>query len=634
LLKVSVEGFKTFAARTEIDLGSGLTAVVGPNGSGKSNLIDAIAWAVGDRSRKSLRGDGMDDLLFHGDAERGAASVARVTLSFSNEDRLLGIDFSEVVLTRELRRGEGSRVWLNGVEVRGKDALAVLSGTGLAGGFSLVRQGLVDKFVLGGPEDIGRWIEESANLSAYRARRKEAAERLGKVEANGIEAERKGAALRRELGQVRERASRARIRRGLDEERGRLRTHLAAWERERLRAALAALEVEAQDLRASRAEAERARVTLSEARARLEEELCGTPGMEKPPADRPLLDVGRALDEIRAAAGLLQEAAGHLSRGGVGSWGEAAGRLAKAVEKLRTLLLPGASAPDKSQDRLSSLRGLAAEDRSLEEESRRLGAALSAVEVEQARLEERRRGLGEGDAVAVAPDPERALRRLDAIERELATIGPVDETAEWREADLARELEALAPVLADLGSARSKLAGFIRQLDECTSRVFEETRRDVERRFASHCAVLFDGGEAALRVSGPPAPGADAAVEVRVKLPRKPDVPLTLLSGGERSLAGLALVLALAAGGGGAGAPSGRLLVLDEVDAALDEANAARLARLLRELESEHQILCVTHNKLTMRQASRLLGVTCGASTASRLLGVRLDAPSCGEPAA
>src|SRR5215467_9972893 len=154
LLRITLEGFKTFAGRTDLELGPGLTAVVGPNGSGKSNLIDAIAWAVGSRSWKSLRGDGMEDVIFHGSEREPAAPAAKVTLGFQNEDRLLGIDFSEVTVSREIVRGvSGGRLVLNGVEARLRDVHAVLSGTGLAGGFSLLRQGMVDKLVLSSPEE-------------------------------------------------------------------------------------------------------------------------------------------------------------------------------------------------------------------------------------------------------------------------------------------------------------------------------------------------------------------------------------------------------------------------------------------------------------------------------------------------
>lgn len=640
LLRMSLEGFKTFPGRTDLDLGPGLTAIVGPNGSGKSNLIDAVAWAVGDRSRKSMRGEAMDDFLFHGGGERKPASHARVTLSFANEDRLLGIDFSEVTLSRELRRGEGARAWLNGVEARAKDVHSVMSGTGLAGGFSLVRQGLVDRVVLGGPEDVGRWLEESANISAYRAQKREAVERLRKADENLAEAERRSAALSRELGRVRDRAERARGRRALEAECSRLRRLLAGWERQRIDTALAQVAARARELeeRLGRSEAERLERALR--RERLEEELsAGATAAVEPSGGCPA-EPARAAEQLRSAGTLLHSAADRLLGGGEAAWGEASALAAEAAGAVRALLSPAGEGEPSGAGRLGELRRLAAEERAWDQEERRRAAALAELQCERARLEERRRGLGEGAPGGGAGDPEEAARSLGAAERDLAAIGPVDETAEVREAELREELAGLGPVLADLGSSRAALGAFLRELDQCTSRLFEETCKAVERRFAGYCALLFEGGEVSL-VRSAPAEGAadplDAAppgVEVRVKLPRKPNVPLPLLSGGERSLAGLALVLALAAGEGGGGAPSGRLLILDEVDAALDEANASRLARLLRQLREEHQILCVTHNKLTMRQASQLVGVTSGPEGSSRLLNVRLEDAAQGGSAA
>lgn len=645
LLRLSLEGFKTFSGRTGLDLGAGLTSIVGPNGSGKSNLIDAIAWAVGDRSWKSLRGEGMEDLLFHGDDRHGPATEARVSLSFANEDRLLGIDFSEVTLTREIRRGEGSRVLLNGVEVKLKDVQALLSGTGLVGGFSLIRQGVVDKFILAGPEEIGRRLEESANIAAYRHRKQEAAERLRKVEANALEAERKSNSLRRELGQVRDRAARVRSRRALEDRRSGLRRLLSAWEGRRLEQALAAVAVDEDGIRGILAGLAREREEQSRRRTLAEQDLSRIEvpkeSAEAAPGPR---EISRCVGRIREAGGLLGAIAGDLSRRGRAAWPRVSGRLGQVVEMLQGIRAPGAKTAGElstlAAARLAELRELSAQDQFLGEEERRQTAALAALACERARLEERLALLGEirEPDVDGAPDcsPARAKEELESIERELASIGPVDETAEGREREIVRELELLGPVLEDLASSRAKLAAFVRQLETYTAQIFEETRTRVEACFRKYLGILFDGGEGRLL----PVERSDdaetsldsdpARVEVRVRLPRRPEIALTLLSGGERSLAGIALVLALAAGDD----EKGRLLVLDEVDAALDEGNAARLARLLRELQSRHQILCVTHNKLTMHQSTHLVGVTSGAASTSTLLKVRLDGLDRTHPAA
>jgi chromosome segregation protein len=633
LLRISIEGFKTFAARTELELGPGMTAVVGPNGCGKSNLIDAIAWAVGSRSWKSLRGDGMEDVLFHGGEGRPAAGAARVTLAFENEDRLLPIDFSEVTVTRELERGGGGRMRLNGVEARLRDVQALLSGTGLVGGFSLIRQGLVDKLVLSAPEDVGRWIEESANIAAYRARKQEAVDRLRKVEGHAAEAERKSASLRRELGQVRERAARARRRRELDARRALLREALASVERHRLRETLAAVDEEAGRLQRELDDLTIRRRELVLRRQRLEQELLNAEAAAAPsvPGLVDAAELAQRVVRIRVAASVIRSISERLAAEGAAGWPQAAARLDRAATALRGLLGAEPAPVPRRGDGLAELRqgGLQLEEIDADVSERT--AALSARSCERARLEERLRAQGEerGEG-APELDPERATFELEEIGRELARIGAVDETAEEREGQILRELEELAPILQDLGATRAQLAGFIRQMEQVTSALFQHTLARVEARFRHYCSLLFQGGDARLETGSAPADPDDPLrsappdVEVRVKLPRKPETSLRLLSGGERSLSGLALVLALAAGDREEGKGPGRLLILDEVDAALDEGNAARLAILLRDLEQSQQILCVTHNRLTMHQASRLVGVASGVASASTLVKVDL----------
>jgi chromosome segregation protein len=622
LLRLSIEGFKTFAGRTDLDLGPGMTAVVGPNGSGKSNLIDAIAWAVGSRSWKSLRGDGMEDVLFHGSDREPAAPVARVTVSFDNEDRLLGIDFSEVSVTREIVRGGGSRVLLNGVEARLKDVQTVLSGTGLTGGFSLIRQGSVDRLVLAPPADVGRWIEESANIAGYRARKQEAVDRLRKAEAHAAEAERRSASLKRELGQVKSKAEKARVRRRGEERCAFLRKALAGCERRRLRVSLDAVDAEANRLRAGIEEASGRRKELTTLRRRLEEGL-------QPSDPAPSRAPGRITEKvarIREAAEALASVGDRLRREGSVAWPaavETLGRVAAMIEAIRHPGSPARAFGDVAAV-LSDLRDCARDLDAVEREAATLASDLAGRQCERARLEERLAALGEPSENERAEiDPEPAAQELEELTRELAQLGPVDETAEMREGDIARELAELAPLLQDLAVTRSQLSGFIRQMEQVTSRLFAGTLAEVDARFRQYCAVLFHGGEARLeRAVGE---GDDALVDVRIRLPRKPETSLALLSGGERSLAGLALILALAAGAREEGRQAGRLLILDEVDAALDEANAARLALLLRELQQNHQILCVTHNRSTMRQASRLVGVAARSASVSTLVKVELD---------
>jgi chromosome segregation protein len=362
--------------------------------------------------------------------------------------------------------------------------------------------------------------------------------------------------------------------------------------------------------------------------------MAASPSSAPPKASDERATAGRVV-RIRAAGVELRSVSERLASDGPPGWPAAAGRVERVADELREILgaeAPAPAARDRYRDGLAELRRCGGELEGLERERSEAGAELSGRACERARLEERLAALGDSPPSAELPegvDPERARRELEDLVRELAQVGAVDETAEDREHEILRELDGLAPVLQDLGAARAQLAGFIRQMEQVTSRLFRHTLGAVEARFRRYFSVLFQGGEARLEESeeGPEDPlRADPpGLGVRIKLPRKPETSLSLLSGGERSLSGLALVLALAAGSRDEAAGRGRLLVLDEVDAALDESNAARLALLLRELQQEHQILCVTHNRLTMHQASRLVGVAAGAASTSSLVKVDFE---------
>ena len=104
LEKITLNGFKSFANKTVIELDSGVTAIVGPNGSGKSNLSEAIKWVLGEQSAKSLRGKKMEDLIFSGSDSKKAVNFCEVSLQFNNEDHFLPLDYNEVIITRRYHR--------------------------------------------------------------------------------------------------------------------------------------------------------------------------------------------------------------------------------------------------------------------------------------------------------------------------------------------------------------------------------------------------------------------------------------------------------------------------------------------------------------------------------------------------
>ena len=186
--QLRLAGFKSFVDPTDLRIDPGLTGVIGPNGCGKSNLLEALRWVMGATSAKSLRGDGMEDVIFAGTDGRPARNHAEVVLTISNEEKLAPARFNDahtLEVTRRITRGAGSAYKINGEEVRAKDVqlLFMDAGTG-ANAPALVRQGQISELIAAKPQNRRRILEEAAGVSGLRARRHEAELRLKGAESN------------------------------------------------------------------------------------------------------------------------------------------------------------------------------------------------------------------------------------------------------------------------------------------------------------------------------------------------------------------------------------------------------------------------------------------------------------------
>lgn len=182
LKKLYINGFKSFAEKTEIIVENGITAVVGPNGSGKSNISDAIKWVLGEQSAKSLRGGKMDDVIFAGTEKRTPLGYAEVRLIFDNESGLIPVEYKEVSITRKLYKTGESEYYINKQQCRLKDIKELFMDTGIGReGYSFIGQGRVEDILSPNSETRRQVFEEASGIVKYKTRKEEAERKLEKT---------------------------------------------------------------------------------------------------------------------------------------------------------------------------------------------------------------------------------------------------------------------------------------------------------------------------------------------------------------------------------------------------------------------------------------------------------------------
>ena len=185
LKSLTLRGFKSFASATTLQLEPGITCIVGPNGSGKSNVVDALAWVMGEQGAKSLRGGKMEDVIFAGTSGRPPLGRAEVALTIDNSDGALPIEYAEVTISRTMFRNGGSEYAINGQSCRLLDVQELLSDSGIGREMHvIVGQGQLDTILHATPEDRRGFIEEAAGVLKHRKRKEKALRKLDSTEGN------------------------------------------------------------------------------------------------------------------------------------------------------------------------------------------------------------------------------------------------------------------------------------------------------------------------------------------------------------------------------------------------------------------------------------------------------------------
>lgn len=219
LLRLILQGFKSFADKTTIEFADGMTVIVGPNGCGKSNISDAVRWVLGEQNVHNLRGQKTEDIIFSGAEGRNPKNAAEVTMVLDNSAHEFSFDTAEVSITRRVLRNGESDFYINKRGCRLKDIQELLADTGLGkGSMAIIGQNRVDQVLTSRPEDRRLIFEEVAGISLFRMRKNEGLRKLEKTAENMERVRDLVALLDEQLGPMKEAAEKSKIYKALSKD--------------------------------------------------------------------------------------------------------------------------------------------------------------------------------------------------------------------------------------------------------------------------------------------------------------------------------------------------------------------------------------------------------------------------------
>ncbi|MDR7429615.1 MAG: chromosome segregation protein SMC [Armatimonadota bacterium] len=483
LKRLELSGFKTFADRTELLFGPGITAIVGPNGSGKSNLADAIRWVLGETSWRALRSQRTEDVIFAGTSTRRAHGMAEVHLTVDNEDGVLPVEFTEVTLTRRATRAGDSEFLLNRTPCRLRDVQALFLGTGLGGrAYAMVGQGEVDAVLDASPAERRAMLEEAAGLSRYKRRHHEAARRLEHARQNLTRVLDRLAELYGRAQELARQAERASLHREYQERLRRAELYLQLGEYRRVRAQLRRISAQVEAARQRHAQAQAAveavERELSLARARAQQAAQVLAGLQAEVV-RALEEAGRAEQDARlceerasGAAQMLDRIRQELDR----LVQEREGCSASAA-RLREEVAEGAQAAEACARQLQQMQQELEGCQARAEQARAdvEAARADVVELEHARAQAHSgRNASRARQEALTSRAQALAAQLDRLEAERLEL-------EARRAALRAEEE---DVHVRLRTLTAQLAELRKRLDELAARraELEQARRELQLR--------------------------------------------------------------------------------------------------------------------------------------------------------
>lgn len=733
LKKLEIQGFKSFANKTLLEYEPGITSVVGPNGSGKSNIADSLRWVFGEQSMKLLRSKKSEDVIFAGSDQKSRLGACEVMVYFDNKDHKMPIAYEEVVIGRRLFRNGNSEYLINNTQVRLLDIQELLLKSGFGNtSYCVVGQGMIDGFVLDGPQAIKEMIEEAAGIKPYYFKRDRTLRRLERTESNLLQVKALVSEIEPRLRSLRRQAKKLERRAEVEEELkatqilyfgqmlktlnfqiAEIKTKESVFDKQivALNAEMAELSknIEAEehhfqgvaDYKKMQSELselyrEKQKLALEQLRVSSELQVMTHQGSSSPKLNWVVFkgefraafeklkfvvknfinfknDFESLKKQIEETESLFktiwQEIESDVSKDEADKEKTARQKLEILKKEIDAVGIKISQTEKKQQDSLEAQEQrknqLFVKDRLLRNKQEtlvRTRDAKNQFAVEIAKFEARREaGLGEAknelgskfeSLLATFKNQNMALgisEKISSLKKQLMDIGGVDDLLQKEYEETEARYQYLTTQSADLEKAIADLKTVIGELDEIIKKQFNESFTKISEKFSEYFRLLFNGGKATMslireRPITPsvsfPLEGEDknnddfpslegegkggvrseiVGVEIKATPPGKRLGGISALSGGERALTSIALLCSLLA------AYPSPFVVLDEVDAALDEANSIRFGKILGTLAHRTQFITITHNRETMRQSHTLYGITMREDGVSKILSLKLQ---------
>jgi len=506
LKSLTLRGFKSFAEKTTLDFEPGITVIVGPNGSGKSNVVDAIAWVLGEQGPKSLRGGKMQDVIFAGTGSRGALGRAEVALTIDNTAGLLPIEYTEVTVTRLLYRSGESEYAINGTPCRLLDIQELLSDTGVGRELhTVLGQNRLEDVLQGRPEDRRAAIEEAAGVYKHRRRKEKALRKLAGMEQHLVRLSDLVGELRRQLKPLQQQAETAARAAEVAAELREVRLTLRARELATLRQRSASLDAEEAAFATRLAELEQ-RHDADEARERaLQTELAELEPLAGQ-AGEAVYRLATVRERLRGTVALAEARARHLAEALAE---ESDGR---SVADLEREAAEVAEELSRVEDDLAATTATADEAATHRNQAR---AALAAFDQATARADRDRAAVHKRE-VRLASEVTGLERTIEQMEAETGRLRDQAATLETRRRDQRAQVDRFRAERAELATQqtardtdrraadqqRDQLAAAARHLAATERRVEAERAAARARREAFEATARAAGGDALAFLEG------------------------------------------------------------------------------------------------------------------------------------